>query len=185
MLTTRHAFAVALTIAAAGGGYAALRAAQAPQRAHDRPAWTEIAWPFASDQWGRGRAFRCKAAACGSEIDLYLRAKIGFCNCASAIDDEEVDRVADFDLIGGEHAALDAGRPIGVHGMDGRSRRYALGGNGTKGRSVLAIAFHDRCDMVVATAVVAGDEPAGHENAVVEFLNSEEVRRWAEVTLGL
>ena len=82
-------------------------------------------------------------------------------------------------------AALDAGRPIGVHGMDGRSRRYALGGNGAKGRSVLAIVFHDRCDMVVATAVVAGDEPAGHENAVIEFLNSEEVQRWAEVTLGL
>ena len=185
MLTTRRAFAVLLTMAAAGGGYAALRAAQTPQRAGDRPAWTEIAWPFAGDQWGRGRAFQCAAAACGSGIDLYLRAKIDFCNCASAIDDEEVDRVADFDLIGGGHAALDAGRPIGVHGMDGRSRRYALVGRSAKARSVLAVALHDRCDMIVATAVVAGDEPAAHENAVIEFLKSEEVRRWAEATLGL
>jgi hypothetical protein len=185
MLSTRCAFAVLLTIAAVGGGYAALRAAQAPQRALHRPAWTEIAWPFATDQWGRGRAFRCRALACGSEIDLYLRAKIGFCNCASAIEDEEVDRVADLDLIGGEHAALDPGRPVAAHGMDGRTRRYALDGPGAKGRSVLAIALHDRCDMIVATAVVAGDDPAAHENAVIEFLKSEEVRRWAEVTLGL
>ena len=185
MLTTWRAFAVVLTIAAAGGGYAALRATQTSQRAHDRPAWIEIAWPFASDQWGRGRAFRCRAADCGGEVDLYLRAKIGFCNCASTIDDEEVDRVTDFDLIGGEHAALDPGRPIDVHGMDGRSRRYALGGHGGKGRSVFAIAFHDRCDMVIATSVIAGADPATHENAVIEFLNSEEVRRWAEVTLGL
>jgi hypothetical protein len=185
MLTTRGAFAVLLTIAAAGGGYAALRAAQAPQRAPHRPAWTEIAWPFATDQWGRGRAFRCRAAACGSEIDLYLRAKIGFCNCASAIDDEEVDRVADFDLIGGEHTALGSGRPIGAHGMEGRSRRYALGGHGAKARSVLVIALHDRCDMVVVTAVVDGEDQVAHETAVIAFLNSDEVRRWAAATLGL
>src|SRR5437763_16460055 len=124
MLTRRRAFGVLLTIAASGG-YAALRAAQTRQRAERRPAWTEIAWPFAGDQWGRGRAFRCAATACGSKINLYLRAKIGFCNCATAIDDEEVDRVADFDLIGGVPAARDAGRPLSGHVMDGRSRRHA------------------------------------------------------------
>jgi hypothetical protein len=185
MPTMRRAFAVVLAIAAAGGGYAALRAAQAPQHATERPAWTELAWTFATDQWGRGRAFRCRAEACGSEIDLYLRAKLGFCNCASAIDDEEVDRVADFDLIGGEGAALDSGRPISVHGMNGRSRRYALGGHGAKGRSVFVIALHDRCDMIVVTTVAARGEPAAHENAVIGFLNSDEVRHWAEATLGL
>jgi hypothetical protein len=185
MLTRGRAFAVVLTIATAGGGYAALRAAQAPQRAIERPAWTENAWTFATDQWGRGRAFRCPAAACGSEIDLYLRAKLGFCNCARAIDDDEVDRVADFDLIGGEHAALGSGRPIGVHGINGRSRRYALDGHGAKARSALVIALHDRCDMVVVTAAVAGEDPAAHETAVIAFLNSDEVRRWTEATLGL
>jgi len=172
-------------VAAAGGGYAALRVAQTPQHASERLPWTEIAWTFATDQWGRGHAFRCPAAACGSDIDLYLRAKLGFCNCTRAIDDEEVDRVADFDLIGGEHTALGAGRPIGVHGMDGRSRRYALGGHGAKAGSALVVALHDRCDMVVATAVIAGDEPAAHETAVIAFLNSDEVRRWADAMLGL
>jgi hypothetical protein len=79
MLTARRAFAVVLTIASAAGGYAALRAMEPPQRGSDRPAWTEIPWPFASDPWGRGRAFRCMAAVCGSGIDIYLRANIGFC----------------------------------------------------------------------------------------------------------
>ena len=26
------------------------------------PVWTEVAWPFPIDQWGKGKAFRCKAA---------------------------------------------------------------------------------------------------------------------------
>ena len=51
MLTTRRAFAVVLTIAAAGGGYVAVRTAQTPRRAPDRPAWTEIAWPFTELVW--------------------------------------------------------------------------------------------------------------------------------------
>jgi hypothetical protein len=185
MLARGRVFAVVLAVTAAGGGYAALRAAQAPQHMGDRPTWTEIAWTLATDQWGRDRAFRCPAAACGSEIDLYLRAKLGFCNCTRAIDDEEVDRVADFDLIGGEHAALGSGRPIGVHGINGRSRRYALGGHGAKAGSALVIALHDRCDMVVVTAVLAGEGSAAHEAAVIAFVNSDEVRRWAEATLGL
>jgi hypothetical protein len=183
--TTRWAFAVVLAVAVVGGGYAALHPALAPRQSSDKQAWKEITWPFAIDQWGRGRAFKCRAADCGSNIDLYLRAKIGFCNCASAIDDEEVDRVADFDLIGGAHATLGVGRPIAVNGMNGRSRLYALGGTLQKAGSVLAVAFHDRCDMVIATAVVDSDDPAAHETAIFKFLNSDEVRHWTEATLGL
>jgi hypothetical protein len=184
-LARRRALAVALALAVAGGAYAALRTAQRSHSAVDRPAWTEVAWPFAVDHWGRGRAFRCPAAACGSEINLYLRSKFGFCGCASTIEDGEVDRIADFDLVGGEHTAVGAGRPIVVLGMAGRLRRYALASRGADARPALAIALHDRCDMVVATAVAAGADHWRHENAVVEFLNTDAVRRWAEVTLGL
>ena len=53
-----------------------------------RPVWTEVGWPFPLDQWGRGRAFQCKAADCGREVKLYLRAKIGFCNCATGVADD-------------------------------------------------------------------------------------------------
>ena len=50
-----------------------------------RPAWNEVQWPFAMDQWGKGKAFRCKAADCGAEVAVYVRAKIGFCNCATGV----------------------------------------------------------------------------------------------------
>src|SRR5947199_7919293 len=62
--------------------------------------WREIAWPFPRDGWPAGRAFRCAPALCGEAVELYVRPKIGFCNCDSGVaDDEEVDRVADLDLI--------------------------------------------------------------------------------------
>ena len=48
-----------------------------------------------------------------------------------------------------------------------------------------AVAFNDRCDAIVATTVVAHDRPEAIEPSVIEFLNSEVVVHWAEVTLGL
>jgi hypothetical protein len=150
-----------------------------------KPVWTEASWPFPTDPWGKGKAYRCKAEHCGTEVNLYLRAKIGSCGCVSAIDDDDLDRIGDVDLVGGERAALGPGRPIDVRWMKGRSRGYALGGRGATARSALAIAFHERCDMVVATAAIGGDRPAAQEDAVLEFLNSDPVLRWAEATLGL
>ena len=79
------------------------------------------------DQWGTGRAFACKAADCGAEVSLYLRAKLGSCNCTTGIaEDADLDRMSDFDVAGGEVSPLDAGRPIAVDSMKGRSRAYAL-----------------------------------------------------------
>jgi hypothetical protein len=183
------AIAVALAIAATVGGYVAFLAARAPQAERvgaDRPPiWTQVKWPFAPDLWGPGLAFRCKAADCGSEVYLYLRAKIGFCNCTSAIDDDMVDRVGDVDLLASERGALGPGRAIDVRSMKGRSRGYAVAGRGATAKSALSIAFHDRCDLIVATAAVGGDQPGLQEDAVLEFLNSDLVLRWAEVTLGL
>ena len=49
-----------------------------------QPTWTEVAWPFPIDQWGKGKAFRCKAADCGAEVTIYLRAKLGSCDCTTA-----------------------------------------------------------------------------------------------------
>jgi hypothetical protein len=187
MVTKPHAFAIA--IAAMVGGYAVFLAARAPQMQRvgaDRPPiWSQIKWPFPPDLWGPGLAFRCKAADCGSEVYLYLRAKVGFCNCTSAIDDEMVDRVGDVDLLASERRALGPGRTIDVRSMKGRSRGYAVGGRGATAKSAVSIAFHDRCDLIVATASIGGDQPGVHEDAVLEFLNSDLVLRWAEVTLGL
>jgi hypothetical protein len=194
IMSRSHAFAIAGAVALVTviGGAAAFHAATPPQpqpqdvATRDRAAWTEVSWPFPLDQWGRGRAFQCKAADCAREVNLYLRAKVGFCNCATGVaDDEELDRVSDVDLVGGESAALGPGRPIGVHWMKGRSRGYALGGPGAAAKSVLSIAFNDRCDVIVATIAVGGDEPAAQEEAALAFLNGDLVLHWAQTTLGL
>jgi hypothetical protein len=74
------------------------------------PVWSEVKWPFLLDQWGAGRAFRCAAEQCGSEVHVYLRAKIGFCRCATGVsDDDEIDRVSDVELIGDDYKPLASG----------------------------------------------------------------------------
>ncbi len=180
----------AVALVAGIGGSAVFLAEKLPADTHrmssrGQPVWTEGTWPFPVDQWGGGWAFQCKAADCGIDVNLYLRPKIGFCNCETGVaDDEELDRVSDVDLIGSERSALGPGRPITVQWTNGRSRSrgYAVGAPSAK--SVLSLAFNSRCDVVVAT-VVAGDEPVAQEQAVLEFLNGDLVRSRLEVVLGL
>ena len=71
------------------------------------PVWAEVQWPFPVDEWGKGKAFRCTAADCGAEVNLYIRAKIGFCNCTTGVsDDDELTRLSDFNLMGDKHSVL-------------------------------------------------------------------------------
>jgi hypothetical protein len=190
-VTKPRTFAIAAVVAIAAmvGGYVAFLAGAAPQKLHigagQRQIWAKVDWPFPLDLWGPGLAFRCKAVDCGSEVYLYLRAKIGFCNCPKAIDDEMVDRIGDMDLLASERRALGPGRVVEVHSMQGRGRTYEMGGHRATAKSALAIAFHNRCDLIVATAAIEDDQPGVHEDSVLEFLNSDLVLRWAEVTLGL
>ena len=147
-------------------------------------AWSEAKWPFLLDQWGTGRAYRCSAGACGAETNLYLRAKVGFCNCETGVaDDAEVDRVADVELLGDRYAPAGDGRPITVGWMKGRSRAYALE-TARGARRVLAVAFNDKCDVVVATVVAELELPAGADDAALAFLNGNQVLRWAKAELG-
>ena len=151
-----------------------------------RTAWAEIEWPFPRDPWGRGKAYTCGVADCGTKVVLYVRAKIGFCDCSRGVeDDEELERVSDIDLIGGRYQASGSGRPITVGAMTGRSRPYAITGARGSAGTALLIAFHDRCDLIVATAVMRRDRAADSELAVVQFLNSDVMQRWLEKTLGL
>jgi hypothetical protein len=151
-----------------------------------RPLWAEVKWPFPIDQWGTGHAFACKAADCGSEVKLYLRAKLGSCNCTTGIaDDADLDRMSDFDLVGGDVSPLGAGRSIAVAWMKGRSRAYTLTAHNRPDKSAISIVFNDRCDMIVATVVLPHDRPATIEPGVMEFLNSRTVLHWAEVALGI
>jgi hypothetical protein len=151
-----------------------------------QPVWTEVKWPFPIDQWGTGKAFTCNPVDCGSAISLYLRAKIGFCNCATGVaDDDELERVSDVDLLGSPRSVAGPGRQIAVARMLGRSRPYAIGTSLFSRTSALAIAFNNRCDVIVATALVGDREPTAAERRVMGFLNGDLVLRWAELTLGL
>src|SRR5215475_7565730 len=92
----RLTFDAALLCAAICAAFAYAGARAAPAKT---PSWNEVSWPFPMDQWGMGKAFVCKAAECGAEVTVYIRAKIGFCNCTTGVaDDDELDRVSDFDL---------------------------------------------------------------------------------------
>ena len=183
--------ALALTVGLAGASIAYF-ALVAPRHAEEltestaRPVWAEVRWPFPIDQWGLGRAFACKPTDCGSEVNLYLRAKLGSCNCATGVaDDADLDRMSDFDLVGGEVLPLAAGRPITVAWMKGRSRAYTLTARNRPGKSAISVAFNDRCDMIVATVVLPHDRPMTIEPGVMEFLNSGTVLHWAELALGI
>lgn len=151
-----------------------------------RPAFTATPWPFPIDPWGTGKAFVCKAADCGTAVTLYLRAKIGFCNCTTGVaDDEELERIGDLELVAASYAPSEPGKPIEVARMKGRSRAYDARVSGGSRRLVRSIAFNDRCDVIVATAVINGKSDAAIEPAVLDFLRSDTVMRWAERTLGL
>src|SRR5450756_2869732 len=99
MRRTLTAFAVALVALAGAAGAQPV----------DVEGWREIAWPYPRDAWPAGRAFRCAVEACGGEVEVYLRPKAGFCNCDRGVaDDDEVDRVADLDLISERFVPLQA-----------------------------------------------------------------------------
>jgi hypothetical protein len=190
----RRALGVLAAFAAGVMVAAAVLAAKPRLAATGAPAasgFAEVEWPFLMDQWGPGKAFACRAAACGTDIGLYLRAKIGFCNCATGVsDDEELDRVGDVDLFGNDFAPLATGHAVVVGGMAGRSRPYRISGKPIAGKpaaglTVLAVAFSNRCDVIVATVAARDAAPGDVEPATLAFLNGEVVQRWTRAALRL
>jgi hypothetical protein len=140
--------------------------------------WREIAWPFPRDGWPAGRAFQCAAEMCGDEVEVYVRPKIGFCNCDSGVaDDDEVDRVADLDLMSERFAPLELGKVIRVAEMPGRLRAYHLAMADGSRRAAVGIAVSRRCDLLVAVAQGKGDA-SGVQRAALEFLGSSDMTRW-------
>jgi hypothetical protein len=140
-------------------------------------AWREIAWPFLRDGWPAGRAFRCGRAECGADVEVYLRPKLGFCNCDSGVaDDDEVDRVSDVDMISPRFVPLRAGDVVDVAGMSGRIRAYDLDMPDGK-RTAIGIAASHRCDLMAVAAQGSGDA-AGVQRAMLKFLDTREIRNW-------
>jgi hypothetical protein len=154
-----------------------------------QPDWREISfreipWPFPRDGWPAGRAFRCSDARCGG-IEVYVRPKLGFCNCDRGVaDDDEVDRVSDLDLIGPRFAPLRSGEPIRVADMPGRLRAYQLQMPDEARHVAVGIAVSHRCDVFVAVAqgaATAGDV----QRFAAALLETNEIRRWAQSAMEL
>ena len=150
------------------------------------PKFAEVRWPFPTDEWGEGKAFRCAAADCGVEVNVYIRAKIGFCNCPTGVsDDDELDRLSDFRLMGEKPSCW--ARPRDQDRLDeGPQPRLC--------RQPSPITRRVRCWRSRSTiaampssppSTVAHDPPTAIEPSVIAFLNSETIVHWAEVTLGL
>ena len=173
-----------LVLALAGGiGGDMLAGKDAPSAAPE-PHWVEVKWPFPMDEWGTGRAFRCDAAFCGVTVNLFLRPKLGFCNCARGVyDDAELDRIGDAALVGPQFAGLGEGRPVTVGWMKGRSRAFMVKGPYQPATAAATIAFNDKCDVAVATVTADADLARGEEQGL-KFLNSSLVLRWARAELG-
>jgi hypothetical protein len=164
------AFAVAICMLTGGAG--------TQQARSDIEGWREIAWPFPRDGWPAGRAFRCAMEACGGEIEVYVRPKIGFCNCDRGVaDDDEVDRVADLDLISERFVPLEAGRVIRIADMPGRSRVYDLQMADGSRHAAIGIAVSRRCDVLVAVAQGKGTA-AEVQRVALDFLGSSDMARW-------
>lgn len=146
------------------------------------PHWQEIAWPFPRDGWPAGRAFRCDGTSCDG-VELYVRAKRGFCNCDRGVaDDEEVDRVADVDLIAQRFAAVASGEIVKVGEMQGRARHYALTMPDGTPRVAAAIAVSRRCDLLVAV-VRGASELKMAQHVALAFLETEPMRAWTSAAL--
>jgi hypothetical protein len=167
----------AIVVAALAIG--ALSGVAAYEKARPRvDGWREIAWPFPRDGWPAGRAFRCADEMCGDGIEVYVRPKIGFCNCDRGVaDDDEVDRVADLDLMSDRFAPLEAGKVIRVAEMPGRLRAYDLAMSDGSRHSAVGIAVSRRCDLLVAVAQGKGNA-AGVQRVALDFLGSSDMARW-------
>lgn len=143
--------------------------------------WQEIAWPFPRDGWPAGRAFRCED--CGG-IELYVRPKIGFCNCDTGVaDDDEVDRVTDLDLISERFVPMEEGKVVRVADMAGRSRSYELKMTDGSDHVAVGIALSHRCDLMVAVAQGKAAQ-AELQRAALDYLATGAMHHWMLASLG-
>jgi hypothetical protein len=182
MMRWRTIVGTVLTLGALSG-VAAVPNGQTPAEERPEPRWREIAWPFPRDGWPAGRAFRCAEAACGGNTELYVRPKLGFCNCDTGVaDDDEVDRVADIDLISPRFAPREAGNVIRVADMPGRLRSYDLVLGDGAHHTAVGIAVSHRCDLLVAVAQGEGAAPEV-ARAALAFLGSADMTRWMAAAL--
>lgn len=187
--------AAAAEVQDAGSKDAGSNEAGSKEAGSQDPRWKETQWPFVLDEWGFGRAFVCMPADCGERIEVFIRPKIGFCNCTTGVSDEtELERVADTDLVSPAVRPLGAATAVRIAWMNGLTRTYAVPGGGPPGRlpsgaappgQLVSIAVNDECDVVVALARIGTADPDRAAAAAVAFLRTPPVVLWVKKELGL
>ena len=107
-----------------------------------------------------------------------IRGKSGFCNCHNGIaDDDEIDRLTDFEFLGGPVKPDGAGRPVALAGGVGRLRAFVVQTPGGRARHAVAVALARDCAAVVATLV--SDVPlAGQESALLASIGPQMIAAW-------
>lgn len=176
----RLGLALGLGLAAAGAAVPAAGLFRTPQEE-----WREIPWPFPRDAWPAGRAFRCGGAGCGGPMEVYVRPKLGFCNCATGVSgDAEVDGVSDLDMISPDFRPLAPGQPLAVGAMVGRVRRYALTTADGRNHAAAGVALSARCDLIAAAALGPAAATNEAQHGIAALLGTPDVAGWIRSKLG-
>jgi hypothetical protein len=178
--------AASFVVAGLLAGDISANSAVGPTLPAPKPAFTEVNWPFLLDQWGNGRAFYCRATNCGLEINVYLRAKVGFCSCTNGVsDDNELERVGDLEIFNGRYTALEDGHIVAMGPFKGRARPFSVEVPFARPFFALALAVNNQCDAVVATVMTESAIGPDVERVALNFLNEDRVLKWADATTGL
>ena len=139
--------------------------------------WRRIAWPFPRDAFPAGRAWK------RGDTEVFVRPKLGFCgNCdTGVVDDSEVDRVTDIDLLDEGFVPVAEGRRIQLTDLMGRARLYRVRKAGRE-RMAQGIAVAYDCDLVVALVVSPLADDAVFKSAH-RFLETNTVQVWINALL--
>jgi hypothetical protein len=149
------------------------------------PDWQEIAWPFGRDAWPVGRAFRCASAACGGAQEVYLRPKVGLCDCTRGVTgDAEVDAVSDIDLITDDFVPRADGQRVKMGGLVGIARPYLLRLPGGRQGNAAGIVLSHRCDLVATASAGESAGQAAALKAIADLLSRRDIGKWLERQFG-
>ena len=151
-----------------------------PPTSDGRPTWREAQWTPSIDNWGTGKAYVCDGAGCPTEVRMFARTKVGFCNCFSGVaDDDEIDRIGDIDLHGDTYKPEQPGQVASVGDLKGRKRLFQSQSHWTGTSHVLSIVVATDCKAVVATLVSSAPITPAMETAAVAVLGEKPFQQWA------
>ena len=160
---------------------ASLTATLSADRAPEKSGWSAIDWPFPIDAWPEGRAFHCGLEECGMEVNVYIRPKIGFCDCYRGVsDDDEIDRVGDLAVLSRNYTPLAPGKIVSLGNIQGRARHFAVFAPNQAKQYAIGVALSRKCDAIVATIVGDSPIPGRAEDSAFKLLNSQEIKHWIE-----